>query len=147
MGTNDETLGRVREQRERLEAAAVDLEVAITRAAGDTEAWTTAVQVAADEVGAALQGHVDEVEAPQGLYVEILERSPRLGHTIDVLRREHETMGSQVAQLDAVLADRRSTPDDIRDQALTLLGQISRHRHRGADLIWDSFDYDIGAGD
>ena len=37
--------------------------------------------------------------------------------------------------------------DDVREQALALLAQISRHRHRGADLLWDSYDFDIGLGE
>ena len=142
----DATLGRIKVRRERLEAAAIDLESAVTRA-GDPETWIAGVQAAATEVGAALQAHVDEVETPGGLFADITERTPRLIHAIDVLRREHGTMAEQIERLDAALADRRSSVDDIRDCALALLAQISRHRHRGADLLWDSYDFDIGSGD
>jgi phage shock protein A len=147
MGEIDATLGRVKQHRERLETAATGLETAITRPAGDAEAWAAGVRAATAEVDAALRAHVDEVEAPGGLHDEIIDRSPRLTHTVEVLRREHVSMADQVARVDAALADPEPSVETVREQALALLAQISRHRHRGADLLWDSFDYDIGAGD
>lgn len=147
MADMDASLGRIKVRRERLEASAIDLESAVTRAAGDSDTWIAGVQAAATEVGAALQAHIDEVEKPGGLYEDVIGRSPRQIHTIDVLRREHVVMGEQVERLDGTLADRRSTVDDVRQQALALLAQISRHRHRGADLLWDSYDFDIGLGE
>lgn len=147
MGEIDTTLGRVKEHRERLETAAIGLEAAISRAAGDIGVWAAGVRTAMAEVDSALQAHVDEVEAPGGLYDEIVERSPRLTHAVEVLRREHLTMAAQIGRVDAALAAPDPAAGEVREQALVLLGQISRHRHRGADLLWDSFDYDIGAGD
>jgi hypothetical protein len=37
--------------------------------------------------------------------------------------------------------------DAVREDVVDLLADISRHRHRGADLIWNSYDLDIGQGD
>ena len=34
--------------------------------------------------------------------------------------------------------------DEVRDAGLALLGRLSRHRQRGADLIWDAYQTDIG---
>lgn len=34
-----------------------------------------------------------------------------------------------------------------REAALDLLGLLSRHRHRGADFVYDAYDFDIGGGD
>ena len=32
----------------------------------------------------------------------------------------------------------------IRNQAIELLGQLTRHRQRGADLIYEAYQVDIG---
>ena len=149
MGDNDvlETLERVKERRERLGSAADGLERAITRAAGDEQSWRTGVRSALDEVRAALDAHVDEVEAPGGLYTDIITRSPRLTHGIERLRHDHLTMSGQIADLEAALAPDGASVETTRESALVLIAEISRHRHRGADLLWDSYDLDIGAGD
>src|SRR6478752_3147297 len=106
MGDNDvlETLERVKERRERLGSAADGLERAITRAAGDEQSWRTRVRSALDDVRAALDAHVDEVEAPGGLYTDIITRSPRLTHGIEGLRHDHLTMSGQIDDLEAALA-------------------------------------------
>ena len=149
MGDNDvlETLERVKERRERLGSAADGLERAITRAAGDERTWRAGVRSALDEVRAALDAHVDEVEAPGGLYTDIITRSPRLTHGIERLRHDHLTMSGQIADLAAAVAPGGGSVETTRESALVLIAEISRHRHRGADLLWDSYDLDIGAGD
>ena len=35
----------------------------------------------------------------------------------------------------------------IREQALELLAAIVRHRHLGADLLYEAYDVDIGGPD
>ncbi len=141
------TIERVKERRERLGEAADDLERAITRSAGDQEAWKDGVQSALEEVHAALDAHIEEVEAPEGLYTEIMTRSPRLSHAITKLREEHGTMRDEVTGFEDALDSRKTTVDDLRSRGLELLMDISRHRHRGADLIWESYNYDIGSGE
>jgi len=37
--------------------------------------------------------------------------------------------------------------EDAREGCLMLLIDISRHRHRGADLLWEFYDVDIGPSD
>jgi hypothetical protein len=34
--------------------------------------------------------------------------------------------------------------DGIRESATALLGMLSRHRQRGADLVFDAYQTDIG---
>ena len=34
--------------------------------------------------------------------------------------------------------------DSIRESATTFLGRLSRHRQRGADLVFDAYQTDIG---
>ena len=37
--------------------------------------------------------------------------------------------------------------DDLRERATGLLGHLVRHRQRGADLIYEAYQTDIGGGD
>ena len=140
-------LQRVKIHRERLASAADGLEAAIARPAGDEARWRGAVQGALDELRAALDAHVEAVEAPDGLYADVATRSPRLLHAIDKLREDHGTMDEQTAALEAAVAADELSIEATRESAVLLLAEISRHRHRGADLLWDSYDIDLGGED
>jgi hypothetical protein len=143
--SNTEMLGRVKGNRERLETAADALERAVTRPSGDEPVWRNAVGAAAHEVHAALAAHVVEVESPGGLFSEIMDRSPRLAHAIERLRDEHVTLGAEASELEILAND--GTVDEVRSLALHLISGISMHRYRGAELIWESYNFDIGEGD
>ncbi len=139
-------LGRARQRREALAEAADALDDAITRPAGDAPAWQEGVRAAVTAVSDALDAHIDEVEGPGGLYQEIIARTPRLAHQVEVLEREHVSLRADLAKLTPLLAEPQR-PDQIaqlREESVRLLGDISRHRHRGADLVFDSYDLDIG---
>jgi uncharacterized protein YdcH (DUF465 family) len=140
-------LERAKVHRERLAEAADALERAITGPAGNETVWRDATRDALDEVRSALGAHVEEVESPDGVFAEIMERSPRLAHAIERLRAEHTKLDQAVARVDASLGSEEATVEDVRESTLVLLADITRHRHRGADLIWDSYDFDIGVGD
>lgn len=141
------TLERLRERRERLGRAADELERAITRAAGQPGAWSEGVRAALDQVGAALAAHVEEVEGPNGLFADITRASPRLIHAVERLRDDHTAMAEQVEEVEGLRAAGDVPVDTIREAALALLAEISRHRQRGADLLWDRYNVDIGGRD
>jgi hypothetical protein len=140
-------LERARVQRERLAEAADALERALTRPAADGKAWRDGTGSALGEVRAALAAHVDAVESEDGLYTEIMIRSARLAHAIDRLRSDHTKLGDEISELDALVRSPDATVDDVRESTLVLLADISRHRHQGANLVWDSYALDIGEGD
>ena len=145
MGEGDvpATMKRLKVRRERLADAAGDLERAVTSAAGDPVVWHGEVRVAVGEVRKALAAHVDEVEAPGGLYVEVAGVSPRLLPMVERLRRDHDDLSGRIDGLGDLLVD-DGPVDAIREAALALLLEISRHRHRGADLLWEFYDVDVG---
>lgn len=140
-------LETVKVHRERLAAAADGLEAALARPAGDERRWREAVDRALRELRGALDAHVGAVEAPGGLYADVGARSPRLLHAIDKLREDHVTLDEQTAALEAAVAADELSVEATRESAVLLLAEISRHRHRGADLLWDSYDIDIGGED
>jgi hypothetical protein len=118
-------------------------------ASGRAVIWGEAVHASlvllADDVSA----HVEVTEGPGGLHQSILAGDLRLANPVAALTAEHGQMAEEVAGL---VADSAApvTPNDVsdlRERATTLLGHLLRHRQRGADLIYEAYQTDIGGGD
>lgn len=143
-------LGEARKRRRTLHDALVHLEMAISSpAAGRIPDWTA--QVTKDLVGVrdAFEQHVEATEKPGGLYEEIMERAPRLAHTVDRLREEHPPIGGSVASMVARVESGEAGSDawpieKVRDDLQRLIGSVVRHRQKGADLVWEAYNVDIG---
>ncbi|HEX6499897.1 MAG TPA: hypothetical protein VF054_12820 [Micromonosporaceae bacterium] len=135
------SLAAARHSHARLAAAVHNLDRALAMPAVEPT-WTTRVRGALNALRPAFALHVDTTEGPDGLHGEILDREPRLAHQATVLVREHAVIA---ATMDA-LAERLGTvpPDLIRAWAVDLLRELSRHRQRGADLLYEAFETDIG---
>jgi hypothetical protein len=143
-------LGEARRRRRTLHDALVQLEMAISSpAAGRVPDWSR--QVAKDLVGVrdAFEQHIEVTEKPEGLYDEIMERAPRLAHTVDRLREEHPSIRTSIANaVGRVEHDEVGSEawpvDEARDDLQRLIGGVVRHRQRGADLVWEAYNVDIG---
>jgi hypothetical protein len=93
--------------------------------------------------------HIEVTEGPEGLHQAILAGDLRLANQVDALAAEHSGIAEDIAALVAV-SEAPVTPDDVdevREQGTKLLGRIVRHRQRGADLIYEAYQTDIGGGD
>src|SRR4029079_12075026 len=143
-------LGEARKRRQTLHDAIVQLEMAISSpAAGRMDDWRG--QVTKDMVGVrdAFDQHIIVTEKPGGLYEEIMERAPRLAGTVKRLQDEHPTIEASIAKLLARLeageVDSDTWPlDRARDDLQRLIGAVVRHRQKGADLVWEAYNVDIG---
>ena len=143
-------LGEARKRRQTLHDAIVHLEMAISSpAAGRVPDWSA--QVAKDLVGVrdAFEQHVIVTEKPGGLYEEIMERAPRLAGTVKRLQDEHPTIAESVAALvERMEAGEVETdawpPDNARNDLQRMIGAVVRHRQKGADLVWEAYNVDIG---
>jgi len=137
-------------RRRTLHEALVALEQAISSpAAGRIPDWTARVTKEATAVRDAWAHHVDGTEKPGGLYEEIVVNSPRLAGTIDRLRAEHPeitgALAEMVDRLEQVEIGGLPWPlDDARDDLQRLIGRVIRHRQKGADLVWEAYNVDIG---
>lgn len=127
--------------------------VALGEAMGRTElaltvpsaspSWRDGVIDALHHVRVALAEHVDEVEGAEGLLVELRQADPRLVSKVDQLEREHPQL---VRAVDAALRSVEAEPvEEARSTVLDLLLALSRHRQRGADLVYEAYNVDIGA--
>lgn len=115
-------------------------------AAADPSSWTQRVHVALVELSADLRLHVRLTEGPGGLYGEVLSTAPRLTEAASRLTEEHTTIRELLDDL-VVRAEKATTLEDItviRDLGTDLLTMLMRHRQRGADLVYEAYEFDIG---
>jgi hypothetical protein len=118
-------------------------------ATGRPVVWGEAVHDALTTVAADFAAHVDVTEGPGGLHEAILAGDLRLANAVTELTAEHASIATAIAQLVADSAPPvvESDVEALRDRGVRLLSQLSRHRQRGADLIYEAFQADIGGAD
>jgi hypothetical protein len=99
----------------------------------------------ADDFGA----HIEVTEGPGGLHQAILVGDLRLANAVGALTAEHAQLAEEIAGLvvDSEAPVGETDIDDLRERATSLLGHMVRHRQRGADLIYEAYETDIGGGD
>jgi hypothetical protein len=111
--------------------------------------WSGRVNLTLVKVRRALDGHVEATESPDGLLADAVRQEPRLAHHADVLRREHAELyrgiDEATQRLSRVAGRGEATVE--QERLLALLAQFTRHRHRGAQLVYDAYNTDISVGD
>jgi hypothetical protein len=143
-------LSEAKQRRATLHDALVHLEIAISSpASGRIAEWTGLVSKEMVSVRDAFEQHVLVTEKPGGLYEEIIMRAPRLDGTIRRLRDEHpdisERIDAMVRRLDEIGIGEPEWPlEQARDDLQRLIGIVIRHRQKGADLVWEAYNVDIG---
>lgn len=108
--------------------------------------WVGAVEDTLKTLNAELEAHAAEVERPGGLYSGILGEAPQLSDRVDLLRREHGHMATSIAET-LEFVSRAEDVEEARRRGLALMGLFVRHRHHGADLLYDAYDLEIGGSD
>ncbi len=130
-----------RRQRAQLLVSIQAVERALARPVAEP-GWRPGLAQCLTSLVEAFTDHVAVTEGPDGLYTELLDQEPRLARGVHVLIREHATLSGT---LDAVWQRvPRSDPDDLRVRASFLIRDLSRHRQRGADLVYEAYQTDIG---
>ena len=148
MAGND-ALGAAGRQRAVMLDAAAGLEFAIASPVGRGIAWSEHVGGELHRLRGALADHAHQVEGQNGLLRDIVEQAPRLSNRVARMKKEHVNMDARLAEIIQMVdsfpkEDIDQASDAIRDATLELLGQISRHRQKGADLVYRAFALDIG---
>lgn len=140
-------LEAVRRRRAELRESLGALERALASAAvGRSMIWGERVRTVLVELADDFREHITVTEGPGGLHQAILAGDLRLANAVQTLTAEHGQIAQQLAELVAA-TEPPVTPGDVagvREQATLLLTQLIRHRQRGADLIYEAYDLDIG---
>jgi hypothetical protein len=146
-------LQQARQRRKTLHDTLVHLEEGLSSpAAGRIPDWTATVLKEMHEVRDAFGQHVVVTEQSDGLYDEILDRAPRLAGNVRRLREEHPEIQ---AGIDTMLERLENTEigsdhwplEQARDDLQRFIGRVIKHRQRGADLVWEAYNVDIGGVD
>lgn len=137
---------RISARRQRLHDAMRDLESAGARASGQPD-WLEQVERATMRLHTAIDDHIAETEAPEGVLDDVLGHSPRLSADVEMLRRDHQRLRQACNGL--LELARTSDPDtnELRRRILGVLGRLSEHRQLGAELLFDAYNTDLGIGD
>lgn len=133
----------------------VALERTIARASGLPD-WTDRVEQALDALIKAVDEHIREVEAVDGLLDQIRHEAPRLSAEISELIKEHEGIVAASRRIENELVSAEGSegahtqilsPARLRRRITALLGRLTMHRQRGSDLVFEAYNVDIAAGD
>jgi hypothetical protein len=106
--------------------------------------WRERVDVRLYGLRSAFAEHIVVTEGPEGLYAELLDYAPRLARQVHVLVREHAAVVSTMSTLQRRAHLPETTVDELRGWSSDLLRELSRHRQRGADLVYEAYETDIG---
>jgi hypothetical protein len=142
-------LEAARARRIKLHTELVELEQTLAAPTpGRVKEWTLDVADRMRSVREAFDEHIFVTEKPEGLYEEIMSMSPRLAGKIKRLDEEHPVVLAEIdeilGRLDALDTQDIWPPEVARDDINKVLGRIVRHRQRGADLVWEAYNLDIG---
>jgi hypothetical protein len=140
----------VRMRRAGLKSAMSGLEIAIAAPApGREDEWTHGVRDAVTVLHEVWTRHVLDTEAPGAFLDELVEASPRLANAALRLREEHATILADLLRIEDELARLPVGGDRVealRTDLTNVLVALARHRQRGADLVYEAYDVDIGGG-
>lgn len=136
-----EPLSTARRHRAELLGVIQGFEQAIATPTADP-AWRHRVAERLTALRVAFTGHERVTEGPNGLYAELLDTAPRLVRAVDTLTREHAALHAALDLMVQRVHD--GDPERLRRWASDLLRELSRHRQRGADLVYEAYSTDIG---
>jgi len=143
----DPELAVLRQRRAELGESMNALKLALDGdAVGRVNHWAERVAVALVELSADFTTHIAVTEGPDGLHADIVDSAPRLAHAVEELSAEHRVIVDLLEDLLGRASNPVSSEDvgTIRDGGTGLLGRLVRHRQRGADLIFEAYEADIG---
>jgi len=142
-----DSLDRARERRASLRSAMGSVESMLAAPTPSREGlWRKELGEALVTLQDALGWHIAATEGPDGLLEEIMAAEPRLAHKVNRARTDHERLRTEVER--AIVATEAATGvDALREQVVSLLGNLVRHRQLGSDLVYEAYNVDIEAGD
>jgi hypothetical protein len=139
------SLSKIRSRRHDLHQAMERLEFAAAGPSHEPEHWLGSVKAAIVGLKDALDAHVHDVEMPDGLFTEVTGRAPRLAGQVEELENEHlELLHACQRVAEALEEEPVADRAKIRRRVISLLGRLTMHRQRGADLVYEAYNVDIG---
>lgn len=145
-----DTLEVVRERRARLRRAMAELAAAAEAPLVDAPAtWAATLTAALAGIAVAWERHIAITEDDGGLFGQIRTDAPNLDPQLRRLHREHESIRESIAVVRAgvtAAAADLAMLQQQREAITTLLSDLIRHRQRGADVVYEAYEVDLGGG-
>lgn len=113
-------------------------------APGGDPGWRPRVSTRLHSLRGAFAEHIVVTEGADGLYAELLDHAPRLARSVHVLVREHAAVATAMSALQRRVDQLGPSVEELRAWSSDLLRELSRHRQRGADLVYEAYATDIG---
>lgn len=93
--------------------------------------------------------HMGVTEGPDGLYHELVDQAPRLAAGVSGLVQDHQALLAAIENLrERVARPGADTcePDmaQLHGWARRLADELFAHRQRGADLVYEAYETDLG---
>lgn len=139
-------LERVRAHRGELGEAMQALDAALELPPNATPHWRRRVRAALTELAHDLRTHVDLTEAEGGLYDDLRTSAPRLANGVEAQLEDHAYL---LGEVDRLLDERDdglagADVEGHRSAVRALLTRLVRHRERGATLVHEAYEVDLG---
>ncbi|MCP3912719.1 MAG: hypothetical protein GY713_17395 [Actinomycetia bacterium] len=111
--------------------------------------WRAVMVDRLDQLAGALDRHIAETEAADGLFARVLVDAPRLRNEVRRLTREHDELMAAINETREGATDTGLSTNPHRVKALhagvhDLISLLDRHCHRSCRLLQDSLAVDIG---
>lgn len=143
-------LTELRQRRVELRETMNAVEAALAApASGRAVIWGEHVHAAAIDLADDFEEHIAVTEGPGGLHQSILAGDVRLANAVQALTTDHGLIAAEIARL-VHDTDPPVTPNDVvmtRERGTAMLAHVARHRQRGADLVYEAYQTDVGGGD
>ncbi len=144
----DGYLEQVRLRRAELGESMGALEGVLKESVADLAHWQERLRAALLEMHHDLVTHIEVTERPGGLYDSLREEAARLAGTLRRLQGEHPGLLAATDDLLARVAEGTEFAagelTDVTAQVKDLLRRLGHHRQRGADLIFEAYQLDVG---
>lgn len=141
--TTGEHLAGVVRQRSKLSEAMQQVELAAAAPAAK-DSWMVELTHSLRQLEISFNQHIVDVSSPLGLLDQIVDEAPRLQRAVAASREEHNAVAELIRDAIAKVSDASATPEIAREAAMGAMLALARHRQKGADLIYDAYDVDIG---
>lgn len=141
-------LRSVKRHRSDLKRTMTALEGVLARPIGsDAGAWLDAVRHRLADLQDAFDNHIRVHEGPDSFHADIVRSQPHLTPHVVSLQRDHHRLTVQLMGLSDMI-ERHTSPRDVvyevRTLGTDLIHQFARHRQKGADIVWEAFNFDVG---
>lgn len=143
--TDQSAIQMARRKRKALHETMIEFEAVLTLPRG-APSWVEDLARHLRALELALDDHIREVESDQGIIAQILQDVPRLASHAEDLYADHRRLTIEFVEVGDLIRsfDSDGDVDALREAALELIQQLSRHRQRGSDLVYEAYCLDIG---